>query len=183
MNLISQVLLFSSSGAAFWFLPSGMEWKLCPPETAGLYPTYNAWAYINPVPQQSKPHNGPPPPPWRSPALPAHLTVLPAVWSSGHGCTRGPPPGFPCCLPPRSSAHLQHLPPGSHCASGHSGHQPPTAALPHFAPPGPIQASLSPTFLHCLARLCQFSSQPHKNKPVPLHLSMAAQVPFIPPEG
>ncbi|XP_074469662.1 homeodomain-interacting protein kinase 3 isoform X2 [Sebastes fasciatus] len=171
------------AGAAFRFLPSGMERQLYPPETTGLYPSHHAWAHIHPVPQQPKPHRGPPPPPWGPPAHPAHLTVLPVGWSSGHGCPRGPPPGFPRSLPPRPPAHLQHLPPGRHRASGHNGHQPPAAALPHLAPPGPIQAPLSPALLHCLARLRQFPSQPHQNKPVPLHLSMAAQVPFIPPEG
>ncbi|XP_031170204.1 homeodomain-interacting protein kinase 3 isoform X1 [Sander lucioperca] len=169
------------AGAAFRFLPSGMERQLCPPETTGLYPPHHTWTHIHPVPQQPKPHYGPPP--WGPPAHPAHFTVLPPAWSSGHSCTRGPPPGFPCSLPSRPPAHLQHLPPGRHRASGYSGHQPPAAALPHLAPPGPIQAPFSPALLHCLARLRQFPSQPHQNKPVPLHLSMPAQVPFIPPEG
>ncbi|XP_075966426.1 homeodomain-interacting protein kinase 3 isoform X2 [Anarhichas minor] len=171
------------AGAAFRFLPPGMERQLCPSETTGLYSSYHAWAHIHPVPQQPKPCYRPPPPPWGPPAHPAHLTVLPPVWSSGLGGPRGPPPGFPCSLPPRPPAHLQHLPPGRHRASGHSGHQPPNAAFPHLAPPGPIQAPLSPALLYCLARLRQFPSQPHQNKPVPLHVSMAAQVPFIPPEG
>ncbi|XP_056268300.1 homeodomain-interacting protein kinase 3 isoform X1 [Pseudoliparis swirei] len=171
------------AGAAFRILPPGMERQLFPPETTGLYSSHHAWAHVHPVPQQPKSLYGPPPPPWGPPAPPAHLTVLPAAWASGHGCTRGPPPGFPRSLPPRPPAHLQHLPPGRHRASGHSGHQPPAAALPHRAPPGPIQAPLSPALLHCLARLRQFPSQPHQNKPVPLHLSMMAQVPFIPPEG
>ncbi|XP_032355401.1 homeodomain-interacting protein kinase 3 isoform X2 [Etheostoma spectabile] len=169
------------AGAAFRFLPSGMERQLCPSETTGLYPPHHTWTHIHPVPQQPKPYCGPPP--WGPPAHPAHLTVLPPGWSSGHSCTRGPPPGFPCSLPSRPPAHLQHLPPGRHHASGHSGHQPPAAALSHLAPPGPIQAPLSPALLHCLTRVRQFPSQPHQNKPVPLHLSMPAQVPFIPPEG
>ncbi|XP_077941141.1 homeodomain-interacting protein kinase 3 isoform X1 [Gasterosteus aculeatus] len=171
------------AGAAFWILPPGMERQLCPPATTGLYSSYSAWAHIHPVPQQPKPHHGPPPPPppWGPPSHAAHLTVLPPVWPPGHGRARGPPPGFPRSLPPRPPAHLQHLPPGRHRASGHGGPQPPTAALPHLAPTGPIQAPLS--FLHCLARLRQFPSQPHQNKPVPLHLSTAAQVPFTPPEG
>uniref|UniRef100_A0A8D2ZJY5 non-specific serine/threonine protein kinase n=1 Tax=Scophthalmus maximus TaxID=52904 RepID=A0A8D2ZJY5_SCOMX len=175
------------AGAAFWFLPPGMERQLCPSETTGLYPSHHAWAHVHPVPQQPEPHYRPPPPPppppWGPPALPAHLIVLPPVWSSGHSCTRGPPPGFPRSLSPRPPAHLQHLPPGRHRASGHGGHQPPAATLPHLAPPGPIQAPISPALLHCLARLRQFPSQPHQNKPVPLHLSMFALVPFIPPEG
>ncbi|XP_034730981.1 homeodomain-interacting protein kinase 3 isoform X2 [Etheostoma cragini] len=169
------------AGAAFRFLPSGMELQLRPSETTGLYPPHHTWTHIHPVPQQPKPYCGPPP--WGPPAHPAHLTVLPPGWSSGHSCTRGPPPGFPCSLPSRPPAHLQHLPPGRHHASGHSGHQPPAAALSHLAPPGPIQAPLYPALLHCLTRLRQFPSQPHQNKPVPLHLSMPAQVPVIPPEG
>uniref|UniRef100_A0A3P8SH43 non-specific serine/threonine protein kinase n=2 Tax=Amphiprion percula TaxID=161767 RepID=A0A3P8SH43_AMPPE len=171
------------AGATFQLLPSGMERKLCPPETTGLYPSHHAWAHIHTLPQQPKPHYGPPPPPWGTPALPAHLTVLPSVWSSGHSCACGPPPGLPWGLPPRPPAHLQHLPPSRHRASSGSGHQPPAAALPHPAPPGPIQAPVSSALLHCLTRLRQFPSQPYQNKPVPLHLSMTAQVPFIPPEG
>ncbi|XP_034057210.1 homeodomain-interacting protein kinase 3 isoform X1 [Gymnodraco acuticeps] len=171
------------AGAAFRFLPPGMEWQLCPPETTGLYPPHHAWAHIHPVPQQPKPQYGAPPPPWGPPTHPAHLTVLPPVWPSGHGCARGPPAGVPCSLPLHHAAHLQHLPPGRHRASGHCGHQHPTAALPHLAPPGPIQASLPPALLHRLARIRQFPPQSHQNQPVPLHVSGAAQVPFIPPEG
>lgn len=177
------MVVFCLLGAAFRFLPSGMERQLCPPETTGLYPSHHAWAHIHSVPQQPKPHYGPPPSPWGPPALPGHLTVLSHDWSAGHSCTRGPPPCFPWLLPPRPPAHLQHLPPSRHSAPGHSGHQPPSVALSYLAPPGPIQAPLSPTLLHCFAGLHQFPSQPYQNKPVPLHLSMAAQIPIIPPEG
>ena len=185
MKRLNHIFFSTPSGAAFQFLPPGMERQLRPPQTTGLYPPYHAWAHIHPVPQQSQPHYGPPPPPppRGPPPLPAHLTVLSPVWYSGHSCACGPPPGFPRILSPRPPAHLQHLPPGRHHASGHNGHQPPAATLPNLAPPGPIQAPLSPALLHRLARLHQFPSQPHQNKPVPLHLSMFAQVPFIPPEG
>uniref|UniRef100_A0A3Q2W0Y5 non-specific serine/threonine protein kinase n=1 Tax=Haplochromis burtoni TaxID=8153 RepID=A0A3Q2W0Y5_HAPBU len=171
------------AGATFQFLPSGMERELFPPETTGLHPSHHAWAHFHSLPQQPKPHYGPPPTPWWTSALPAHHTVLPSVWSSGHSCTCGPSPGLSWGHPPRPSANLQHLPSGRHCASSRSRHQPPAATLPHLAPPGPVQAPLSPALLHCLSRLRQFPSQPYQNKPVPLHLSMAAQVPFIPPEG
>lgn len=156
-----------------------MERKLSPPEATGLHPSYNARAHIRLVPQQSEPHGGPPPPPWGSSPFAAHLTFLPAIWFSSDGCTRGPPPTFPCRLPAScAAARLQYLPPSRHHASSHSGHQPAATTLSHLAPPGPVQAPLSPTLLHCLTRVHQFPSQPHKNKPVPLHLSMAPQTPF-----
>lgn len=160
-----------------------MERQLYPPETTGLYPSHHAWSYVHLVPQQPKPHHRSPPPPWGAPALPAHLTVLSSVWTPGHSCASGPPPGVSWSLAPCPPAHLQYLPPSRHRASGRSGNQPPTAALPYFAPAGPVQAPVSPALLHCLARLRQFPSQPHQNKPVPVHLSIAAQVSFIPPEG
>ncbi|KAM6943345.1 homeodomain-interacting protein kinase 3 isoform 2-T2 [Xenentodon cancila] len=171
------------AGAAFYFLPPGMERQLCSPATTCLYPSHHARAHIHTLSQQPKPHNRPPPPPWRASAISAHLTVVPTVWSSGHSCPCGPPPGLSWGLPPRPPAHLQHLPPSRHCASSGCGHQPPSAPLSHLAPPGPVQTPLSPALLHCLTRLWQFPSQPYQNKPVPLHLSMTALVPFIPPEG
>ncbi|XP_078142660.1 homeodomain-interacting protein kinase 3 isoform X1 [Centroberyx gerrardi] len=178
------------AGAALRFLPPGMERQLCPPATTGLHPSHHAWAHFHPVPQQPKPHYGPPPPPRGPPTLPAHFIVLSPVWPPGHGCTGGPHPGLSWGVAARPPAHLQHLPPGRHRASGHSGHQPPAVALPHLAPAGPVQAPLSPTLLHRLACLRQFPSQPHQNQPVPLHLSIdrwfprrTAQIPFAPPEG
>lgn len=175
-DVLSPTVVSSLLGAAFWLLPSGMERQLWPPETTGLYPSHHAWAHVHPVPQQPQPHYGPPPSPWGPPALAAHLAVLSHNRSAGHRGARGPPPGFPGSLPPRPPAHLQHLPPSRHRAPGHGGHQPPAAALAHLAPPGSIQAPLSPALLHCLACLHQFPSQPYQNKPVPLHLSMAAQM-------
>lgn len=179
-------LFFSASGASLRLLPSGMERKLYPPETTGLHPSYNARPHLRLVPQQPKPHGGPPPPPppRGPPPLPAYLTFLPAVWVSGDGCARGPPPALPRFLPAsRAAAPLQPAPPSRHHASGHRGHQPPTPTLPHPAPPGPIQAPLSPALLHRLARIHQFPPQPHQNKPVPLHLSATAHAPFTPPRG
>ncbi|KAM4592875.1 homeodomain-interacting protein kinase 3 isoform 2-T2 [Odontesthes bonariensis] len=171
------------AGAAFHLPPPGMEQQLCPSATTSLYPSNHARAHIHTFPQQPKPHNGPPPPSWRPPALPAHLTVIPSVWPSGYSCACGPPPGFPWRLPSHPPAHLQHLAPSGPRASSGCGHQPPAAALAHLAPPGPIQTPLSPALLHCFTRLRRFPSQPYQNKPVPLHLSMVALVPFIPPEG
>lgn len=183
-------VFFSSSGAALRFLPPGMEWQLCPPATAGLHPPHHAWAHLHPVPQQPKPHCRPPPPPRGPPTLPAHLVVISPIWFPGHGCTGGPHPCISWGLTPRPPAHLQHLPPGRHCASGHRGHQPPAVALPNLTPAGPVQAPISPSLLHRLACLRQFPSQPYQNQPVPLHLSIsgqfpccAAQIPFAPPEG
>lgn len=161
-----------------------MERKLYSPKATGLHPSYNARAHICLVPQQSEPHGRPPPPPWGSSPFPAHLTFLPAIWLSSDGCPRGPPAPFPCRLPAsRAAAHLQYLPPSRHHASSHGGHQPATTTLSHLAPPGPVQATFSPTLLHCPTCVHQFSSQPDKNKPVPLHLSKTPQTPFIPPEG
>lgn len=172
-------LFSSASGTSLRLLPPGMEWKLSPPEATGLHPSYNARAHIRLVPQQSEPHGGPPPPPWGSSPFSAHLTFLPAIWFSSDGCTCGPPPTFPCRLPAsRAAARLQYFPPSRHHASSHSGHQPATTTLSHLAPPGPVQAPLSPALLHCLTRIHQFPSQPHKNKPVPLHLSVTPQTPF-----
>ncbi|XP_041841856.1 homeodomain-interacting protein kinase 3 isoform X3 [Melanotaenia boesemani] len=171
------------AGAAFRFLPPGMERQLRPPAATGLYPSHHAWPHIHAFPQQPKPHNRPPSAPRRAPTLPAHFTVIPSVWSSGHSCTRGPPPRLPWGLPSRPPAYLQHLSPSRHRASSGCGHQPPAVALAYLAPPEPIQTPLSPALLHCLARLRQFPSQPYQNKPVPLHLSVAVLVPFIPPEG
>ncbi|CAG05711.1 unnamed protein product [Tetraodon nigroviridis] len=172
------------AGASLRLLPPGMERKLHPPEATGLHPSHNARPHVRLVPQQSEPHGGPPPPPWGSPSFPAHLTFLPAIRFPGDGRARGPPPTLPRRLPAsRAAAHLQHLPPSRHHASSHSGHQPAAATLSHLAPPGPIQAPLSPALLHCLTRVHQFPSQPHQNKPVPLHLSMPPPTPFIPPQG
>ncbi|XP_061736606.1 homeodomain-interacting protein kinase 3 isoform X1 [Nerophis ophidion] len=169
------------TGPTFHFLPPRMEWQLCPPKTAGLHPPYNTRAGVHPVPQQSKPLCRPPPPPWGTPALATHLVVLSPVWSSGHGAPHGPPPDFPRCLASCSSARLQH--PNGHRASGHIGHQPPTFTLPYLASTRPIQAPLPPAFLPCLTCLRQFPTQPHQNKPIPLYLSMGAQVLLSLPEG
>nr|XP_054587852.1 homeodomain-interacting protein kinase 3 isoform X1 [Nothobranchius furzeri] len=169
------------AGAAFWFLPPGMERKLYQPPTASLHPSYHARPPFYPLPQQPQPHNRPPPPPFW--ALPAYLIVVPSIWSAGPDCPCGPPPGLPWGLPSCPPAHLQHLTPGRHCASGGCGYQPAAAALPHFTPAGPIQASFPPSLLHRLACLRQFPSQPYQNKPVPLHLSVAALVHFLPPGG
>ncbi|XP_051919418.1 homeodomain-interacting protein kinase 3 isoform X2 [Hippocampus zosterae] len=170
------------AGPTFHFLPPGMEWQFCPPQTAGLHPPYHTWARIHPVPRQSEPLCRPSPP-WGAPALPTHLVVLSPVWSSGHGRAGSPPLGLPRGLASRPSARLQHLSPSRHRASGHSGHQSAAFALPHFASPRSIQAPLPPAFLHCLAGLRRFSTQPHQNKPIPLHLSMSTQVLFSLPEG
>lgn len=170
------------AGSAFWFLSSGMEWQLYSPETSGLYSSNYTWAYIHPVPQQPKPHFWPPPPPWWPPAFSAHSIVLPSVWFPGYSCTSGPFAGISWGLTTGAPADIQPLAPRWHRASGHCGHQPTAFALPHLAPTGTVQAPLSPALIHCLTRLRQFSSQPHQNKPVPIHLSCAA-VSFIPPEG
>ncbi|XP_061622022.1 homeodomain-interacting protein kinase 3 isoform X2 [Phyllopteryx taeniolatus] len=170
-----------AAAATTHWLWAGMERQLCPPQTAGLHPSHHTRACIHPVPQQSEPLCRPSPP-WGAPALPTHLVVLSPVWSSGHGCARGPPLGLPWCHASRPSARVQHLSPSRHRASGHSGHQP-AFALPHLASPRPIQAPLPPAFLHCLAGIRQFPTQPHQNKPVPLHLSMGAQVLFSLPRA
>lgn len=162
----------SRPGPTFhYFLPPGMEWQLCPPQTPGLHPPHPTWAHVLPVPQQPQPLCRPPPPPRGPPPLPAHPPVLPPLWPSGASCAHGPPAGLPRRLTPRPPAHLWPLPPGGHRASGHRGHQPAPPAFSHFAPPRPIQAPLSPTFLHCLTCLRQFPPQPHQNKPVPLYVS------------
>ncbi|KAF3832549.1 hypothetical protein F7725_026214 [Dissostichus mawsoni] len=131
------------AGAAFRFLPPGMEWQLCPPETTGLYPPHHAWAHIHPVPQQPKPQYGAPPPPWGPPTHPAHLTVLPPVWPSGHGCTRAhllasPVASRPILQPTYSSPTRQ-----ASCIRS-LWESTPTAALPHLAPPGQFKPLFPP---------------------------------------
>ncbi|XP_077376159.1 homeodomain-interacting protein kinase 3 isoform X2 [Festucalex cinctus] len=170
------------AGPTFHFLPPGMERQLCPPQTAGLHPPHHTRARLHPLPQQSQSLCRPPPP-WGTPALPAHLVVLPPVWSPGPGRARGPPPGLPRRLAPRPPARLQPLSPGGHRASGHGGHQPPAFALPHLAPPRPIQAPLPPAFLHRLAGLRRFPTQPQQNQPVPVHLSTGTRVTLLTTRG
>lgn len=148
-----------------------MEWQLVPPQTTGLHRSNHAWTHVHPVPQQPQPHYGAPSTPWWPPALSAYLVVLPPVWPPGHSCPHGPPPGFSRSFPPHAAAHLQHLPPCRYRASGDGGYQPPAALFTHFTPAGPVQAPLSPALLHRLTGLCQFPTQSHQNKPVPLHLS------------
>ncbi|XP_016525864.1 homeodomain-interacting protein kinase 3 isoform X1 [Poecilia formosa] len=170
------------TGPAFHFMPPRMERELCQPATTGVHPSHHAWAHLHAFPQQSKPHNRPPPPPWGPPAFSAYPVVVPSVWPSGYSGPRGPPAGFPWRLPPRPPAHLWHIPPGRHCAPSGSGYQPPAAPLPHLASTEPVQAPVPPALLHRLACLWQFPPQPHQTKPVPLHLSVAL-VPFLPPGG
>ncbi|XP_010874766.3 homeodomain-interacting protein kinase 3 isoform X1 [Esox lucius] len=165
------------TGPALRLLPPGMEWKLCPPATAGLHPPHPARASLHPAPRQPQPHYGPTPspPPGRPPARPAHPPLLPPFWAPpGHSGPGGPHPGLPWGLPAGPAARLQYLPPGRYRPPSHRGHQPPVAALAHHPPPGPVQAPLPHALLHRLACLRQLPPQPHQTQPVPLYLTVSA---------